>query len=102
MKPVHIPESAPGIIDLHMENDLLTHENRILRARLEGSFDYEAPEATQPTQSADFGVEQERFRRAYYDLRWLIRRLNSSPLGFVLRRWEGFRVLVERYGRSEE
>lgn len=101
MKPVYVPESAPGLADLQMENDLLMHENRLLRARLESQEPEEIRRdaAIQTKQRSD--VRNERFRQAYYDMRWFVRRLNGSPIGFALRRWEGFRVLVQRYGRDD-
>lgn len=100
MKPVHIPDATPGIADLRMENDLLAQENRILRARLAGSPQEDVAEEAVTTDHREPSPDDERFRQAFYDLRWFVQRLNGSPLGFVLRRWGGFRTLVDRYGRT--
>lgn len=108
MKPVYLPEQAPGIAELQMENDLLVHENRVLRARLDGEVGTEEPGGPQGAPNGRTSSrtdrsddrDRERLERAYYDLRWLVRRLNRSPLGIILRRWKGFRKLVDRYGRS--
>lgn len=98
MKPVHTPEAAPGIEDLRMENDLLAQENRILHARLAGLTDDAFVDEHAPAERPAPSPEEEQYRQAFYDLRWFIQRLNGSPFGLVLRRWGGFRVLVDRYG----
>lgn len=106
-----------------MENDLLTHEVRFLRARLTAAERKLArlqragrAEARQRTKTRlmeakaraaraeaqlkaqKTEVEGEaRAAQAESDLRWLLQRLDHSLLGVVLRRKRGFRTLLERY-----
>jgi hypothetical protein len=75
---------------LAMENELLRHEVRHLRARLNSGF---AAAVIDPETSP----RAARNERAHEDLVWLLRRLDSSPAGFGLRRMAGFRTLLERY-----
>lgn len=69
-----------------MENDLLAHEVRFLRARLA-----ELPEI------------EARAEKAERDARYVVSRLARSPLGPLLRRKEGWRVMEHEYlGNVEE
>lgn len=95
MKPMYTP-SQSSLAALHMENELLAHENRLLRARLDAAGavgvvtdEYGNESITQ--------AELQRLRKAENDLRWFLTRLDQSPVGPVLRRWAGFRTLCERY-----
>lgn len=91
-------------VALRMENDLLANENAVLRARM-AEAESKAKKARKAlakanaapvTPTVDEGLLEE-LTRARSDLRWFIQRLSASPIGFLLRRWEGFRVLEERW-----
>jgi Mg2+ and Co2+ transporter CorA len=96
---------------LRMENDLIAAENAAMRARLEESKrQVRVLERKLAAQAAALeGAAQRRdvidddtvaeLRRARSDLRWFIQRLSGSPVGWMLRRWEGFRALEERWLR---
>lgn len=95
MEPVYTPTES-ALRSLHMENELLSHENRLLRARLDAvgavgvvTDEYGEEAITQ--------AELNRLRKAESDLRWFVQRLDESAVGPVLRRWPGFRVLHSRY-----
>lgn len=118
----HIPRDADV---LRMENELLSLENGLLRgggaassgeastaverARLEErEKGREAVHRVRAKYEADTAERRERFasvphdrlerlQKADSDIRWLVGRLNGSPLGPVLRRWDGWRTLVTRY-----
>lgn len=115
MQPLH-PTRPTELRAALMENELLRYENRHLKARLSeaiGEFpptpddltgdrpaarEQQAPaegqglakEAATPTQ-----------QRAYDDIVWLVGRLDRSLVGPMLRRWDGFRTLRERYLSGE-
>jgi hypothetical protein len=94
MRPMH--QSQPDeLMSLQMENELLTLEVRHLRARLRA-----VGVDPQSASGGESEVVPSQYEQAYRDVRWLIRRLNNSPAGIVLRRREGFRALVKRYGRD--
>jgi hypothetical protein len=105
-----------------MENELLRYEVRHLKAQLsevtgelpQRQQDIQAARraAKKPTKAAMKGAKGAagpktkpgpppaialRNQRAYDDVVWLVGRLDSSPVGPVLRRWEGFRILRARY-----
>lgn len=85
---------APSDVDvLRMENDLLSHEVRYLRARMEQGADRQMGPAAQLT---DRDLE-----RAYNDMRWFVDRLDSSIVGPILRLWPGFRTLRDRYLQTD-
>jgi hypothetical protein len=91
--------SARDHVTLQMENELLALEVRYLRARLK-SMEHEVAGGTRLSPSE----LQQRFtelsaehRRVLGDMRWMLRRLNESPIGPMLRRMGGFRALLERY-----
>jgi hypothetical protein len=78
---------------LHMENDLLAAEVAALRAELaSGHREEENPSARRISPE-----RLERLARAERDLKWLLRRLGGGTMGWVLRRFPGYRVLEERY-----
>ncbi len=86
---------------LHMENELLHQEVLFLRAReAERQRQIGEPEPAVRA-SADEEVisrdELRRLRRAESDIRWFVDRLGGSHLGWLFRRWPGFRVLEQRY-----
>ena len=105
MKPLR-QSSIDDLASLQMENELLMHEVRYLRARVT-SAERQAAQASRAQQAAPkpesparpVAVE-ETHRQAEDDLRWLLRRLDESPLGLLLRRKQGFRTLLSRYPRQ--
>lgn len=124
MKPLK-QSSLDDLVALQMENELLVHETRHLRARLKhferegsaGSFtevnrkyatelaradrQYERAERVQgklKDAREELEAKQARLTEVEGDLRWLIHRLNELPgVGVALRRTEGFHTLLERY-----
>ncbi len=86
----------PGVADLRMENDLLKYELVHLQARLAS---LEELLAERPELEAE---KLARLRAAEKDLVWLLRKLNSPPLGFIARSRAGFRSLWERWIGPEE
>ena len=154
MKPLR-QSSIDDLPSLQMENELLMHEIRYLRARLTAAerkgatapraqrpapmptaatkpiataaakpiaaeatkpVAAEATKPPKPTKPTAAGAHpkpgtaapkpesragnvavEEKHRLAEEDLRWLLRRLDESPLGFLLRRKQGFRTLLSRY-----
>jgi regulator of replication initiation timing len=87
-----------------MENELLRYEVRHLRARLEAMGDKGAVHKDERNGGRDGKAprpadaqRQQRNEQAYDDLLWLLRRLDHSPAGPVLRRMKGFQVLRDRY-----
>jgi len=86
-------DSDADVHELQMENDLLALEVESLRGRLEeGDDDLEVLDQITLARS-----EVERLRRADRDLRWLLTRLGTGPLGWLLRRRRGYRRLAERH-----
>ena len=82
---------------LRMENDLLSLEIEALRERMRrGEHDAEHADGVV--------VEGDRLRKleeARRDLRWLLQRLGSGPLGPIVRRRTGYRRLAERHLTEE-
>lgn len=94
MNPLH--QSSPDeLVSLQMENNLLTHEVRLLRAQLAAAKKWRK---NREREDLEQGSSPEQ-KQAFEDLRYLVDRLNGSSLGPVLRRRAGFRTLVERYGQ---
>lgn len=110
MQPLN-PARPDELSSLMMENELLRFEVAHLRSRL-------AVATTRPTKGGTKGaaktpatttattpvtgtaratIDAARRQTAYDDLVWLLRRLDGSPAGFLLRRVEGFRTLRGRY-----
>lgn len=78
---------TPTDIDLlRMENELLAFEVRFLRARLGESKVGRSP-----------ANQLSHLEEAEHDLQLLLKRMGSSPFGWLLRRRESFRTLEERY-----
>ena len=125
MRPLH-PMRDRDLPSLQMENDLLGHEVRHLRARI-AQFDRELERARSRVRREDakrlaqvrgrlkqerterIAAERahkrlqrrlERAERAEEDLRWLVARLDGSVLGPVLRLRPGFRNLTAKYGQG--
>lgn len=124
MRPLHQAEAAE-LASLQMENELLSHETRHLRAQLKQAEReirrLKGQDAQQDLQTAlqqararaqrqsDLRVraQQEakratrqlrKYKRAHDDLVWLLQRLSSSPAGPLLRRRPGFQAMCQRYG----
>jgi hypothetical protein len=96
MEPLK-PASTDEVGSLLMENELLRYEVKHLRARLAAAGT--VPEPVKRKGKGKPKVEPvAEPSQAEADLVWLLNRLNSSPLGAVLRRADGFRTLLERYG----
>jgi hypothetical protein len=127
VKPLH-QSSIDDLASLQMENELLMHEIRYLRARVTSaeravanasSAQRAAPKPAKPANPTPVAAEDRpkpakaaaskpegpaepvavegKHRQAEEDLRWLLRRLDESPLGLLLRRKQGFRTLLSRY-----
>ena len=127
MRPLHTLD-ARDLASLQMENELLAHEVRHLRARLAQS-----ERASEKARAAgrkelaeklkDMRVrfkQEKKLRRASDrenarlkrrlakaraaedDLRWLLNRLNDSPLGPFVRRRKGYLALTDKYGQQRE
>ncbi len=75
---------------LRLENELLAYENQYLTSRI-AEMEREADRLRVVEEQVEV------YRVAYHDLRWLLRRLSSSPVGPLLRRWRGWRQLQERH-----
>jgi hypothetical protein len=96
LNPLH--QSSPDeLTSLQMENNLLIHEVRLLRAQLTAAQRWRK---NREQADRDEGSTPEQ-KQAFQDIRHLVDRLNGSSLGPVLRRRPGFRELVERYGRRD-
>jgi hypothetical protein len=84
-----------------MMNDRLTLENPALRRNLERARqDLEASRLVVQRLQAEASerrAELERARLAEGDLMWLVNRLATSPVGWILRRWSGWRKMEERW-----
>lgn len=72
---------------LRMENELLAFEIQFLKSKL----------AEQSRRQAAGGVSGAEERRAVDDLRWVLRRLEGTPLRYALRRRPGYQTLVDRW-----
>jgi hypothetical protein len=93
-----LQQSNPdAVASLQMENNLLTHEIRLLRARLKA-----AKVSSLVGKHEDIEVvsseQMDSYRQADEDIRHLVRRLNQAGIGSILRRRPGFRTLIDRYG----
>lgn len=87
----------PDDIDrLRMENELLAFEVLYLKSRI---AEYDRTGATPITTHETAVSEQslQRYEDALKDLRWILRRIDRSPLGWVLRRRSGFASLKDRW-----
>jgi len=73
---------------LRADNARLEAELRRARARL-------AKRSARKAETSAAAATEE--RQALQDVRWLVNRLNNSPLGVILRRKQGFRKLLDRY-----
>jgi len=115
MKATRRPD-PDDLAALQLENQLLTQEVRFLRANLKVM----ERAATDPDQTAAgaaaaktlkatkkgrgkkttevSAAELKRLQTADEDVRWLVRRLDDSGLGRLLRTRGGFKTLIERYG----
>ena len=99
-----IEPAEPASPRLQMENELLNLEVGHLRARLQ-TYDHlresekEAREDLTRTRRR-LKELRKKHEETLHDLRRLLRRLNGSPAGPLLRRWKGFGVLLARYGVS--
>ena len=91
--------------EARMTNDRLALENPALRRNLELTRrDLEASrQVVQRLQSeaSERRVALEKARLAEGDLKWLVNRLASSPAGWILRRWSGWRTMEERWRTRE-
>jgi hypothetical protein len=121
MHPLNLtrPTELTGAL---MENELLRYEVRFLKGRLSaatGEFPPGPDEIAAARREAAKKSKQDspgpgpgpgpapgpgpgaaiarRNEQAYDDIVWLVGRLDSSPVGVLLRRWAGFRTLRERY-----
>lgn len=74
--------------ELVLENELLTNEVRRLRSRV-AALEEQLAVTPQP--------ETPLARQALDDLRHVLRQLDGSPAGALLRRKKGFRNLRDRY-----
>lgn len=120
MRPLHHTQPDEATT-LAMENELLRHEVVHLRARLLATgaelrrLEKETNGAGAPTAGAagsagSTGAEgsagsdpsvETASDDALTDLRWLLRRIEDSPLARVLRRRDGYRRLVATYLRED-
>ena len=88
-----------------MENELLRLENAFLRGTSYVRNDTSprvgsSGHAERQPGGENVLVDQreyEKLCRAKYDLRWLLKRLESTPARGVLRRFRGWQTLVERH-----
>lgn len=107
---------AGDLASLQMENELLAHEVRHLRALLKQAERHADPVVRRAkaqvqkeqklrkkaeVQARRAARQLKRSRDAEDDLRWLLQRLGSSPAGPLLRRRPGFAALYERYGAGK-
>lgn len=90
MKPMHVL-TLDDAIALQMENELLTYEVRHLRARL-------VPRERRMQRMRErLDNAREQRDEAIGDLRWVLHRLDHSPLGPAFRRVGGYRALRDKY-----
>jgi hypothetical protein len=93
---------TPSEADLvRMTNDRLVLENPALRRNLDQTRqDLEATRQVVRQLQAEAGerrAELERAKLAQGDLTWLVNRLASSPIGWILRRWSAWRTMEDRW-----
>lgn len=91
---------------LLLENELLTNEVRRLREDVaEARRGVTRHEKAIERLQADAAVGEIKASspegQALDDIRWLVNRLDRSPLGLILRSQKGFRVLKDRYGTPQ-
>lgn len=81
---------------LRMENELLTFEVEYLRNVVaeKGRSGRQAAAGNALEISSE---EKEELNQARSDLRWVLRRLDRSPIGWILRRRQGFASLTNRW-----
>jgi hypothetical protein len=94
MEPLS-PVGRDELSTLAMENELLRYEVAHLRARLAAAEAAAGAAATVGTSAG--GAEDDSAPSVRDDLVWLLRRLDGSPAGPLLRRRPRFRELRERY-----
>lgn len=86
-----------------LQNELLLLENRVLRSGASAARDAEIERLRERVGlleaqlQRDVQAAEQRAKEAESDLRWLLNRLAHSPVGPLLRRYRGFRALVERW-----
>ncbi|MEO9324939.1 hypothetical protein ABFT23_15700 [Nocardioides sp. C4-1] len=93
MRPLHHTQ-PDEVTTVAMENDLLRLEVAHLRARLK-SAESELLFPGKPAPTASAGADGD--ADPLSDLRWLLQRIEATPLAHVLRRRSGYRRLVETY-----
>lgn len=102
------PEEFNVSHDAHaakMENELLRLENQYLKAKLGDEVGERGARMQGDPASGGEGrvvidrSEYESLCRAFYDLRWLLNRLEDTPFRIILRRFEGWRTLVSKHSR---
>jgi hypothetical protein len=81
---------------LQRELELLALENQALRAHL--ASDGGERRIAGPEDAVLAKTEFDELQRARKDLRWVLRRIDSSPIGWLVRRRPGFRRLYEDWG----
>ncbi len=90
------PDSAATTADeLRRINELLTLENRSLRAHLAGGDGGER--IARPDQVVMDAAEADELTQARSDLRWVLERIARSPAGPALRRRKGFSRLYRTW-----
>jgi hypothetical protein len=94
MEPLS-PVGRDELSTLAMENELLRYEVAHLRARLAAAET--VAKSAGDTLASKRGSGADADRSARDDLVWLLRRLDRSLAGPLLRRRSGFRELRERY-----
>jgi hypothetical protein len=102
---------------LRLENQLLQAEASLLRARaadlereadsLRASCDSEIASLKEQVRLLQSRIPADRYeelrkahekrKQAELDLKWLLKRLHDSALGFVISRRKGFKILVQRH-----
>jgi hypothetical protein len=111
MKAIRRPDHD-DLAALQLENQLLTQEVRFLRANLKtlereatdpdetaiGAKERQADKKSRKKMTEVPTAELKRLQTADEDVRWLVRRLDDSGLGRLLRTRGGFKALIERYG----
>lgn len=87
----------PNDLDrLRMENELLSFEVEYLRNVVAGED--RSGQVSMPAGSVVIsGEDKQELEQARNDLRWVLRRLEASPIGWILRRRQGFSDLTKRW-----